>query len=86
MFVQGQARARFYLSNRETLSVTAKFEKTLHAGSPVFVEVDTSVLIENGRLSSDCNDLRIFYFNGSATIEINQYIDEQFPCNAVTLD
>jgi hypothetical protein len=70
---------------QETLNIANNMEKILPAGYTAFFELDTSVLIADGKLSPSCNDLRVYYYNGSATVEIKRHIREHtFACGSTT--
>lgn len=48
-----------------------------------FADFDTETLIDDGKMQSDCDDLRIAYWNGTQNIEVNRHI---LGCNATTTD
>jgi hypothetical protein len=67
---------------REKLFIENNFDTALPVKYAVNVIVDTAALITSGKLSPTCNDLRIFYYTGTSTVEVNRDIRNYFfGCN-----
>ena len=50
-------------------------------GYQYYIELNTSQLISEGKLRSDCGDLRIVWYHDGVSEELDRWIDKAYPCN-----
>ncbi|UCD96112.1 MAG: DUF2341 domain-containing protein [Candidatus Bathyarchaeota archaeon] len=62
--------------NRQQMNITNSLTSRLDAGYSTLLTMDTASLVSSGKILSDGKDLRIVYWNGTSSVEIDRDIIE----------
>ena len=61
-------------AKRQQLNVTNNSGDSLAANTTIAVTINTKYLVDQGKLQTDCDDLRVVYQSGSTVTELSRYI------------
>src|SRR5690348_7495366 len=68
---------------RQNILVSNNMDTILAAGYTAQITLNTQSLIQDGKISHDCDDIRIFYYTGASTVELSRHIQKNSQaCNS----